>query len=87
MSIDKEVRNVIVKRTVGYKCRELLLEGTPKDYLCKISCIEEPCIDEDGDEATSLEVNLSTPIPVEEWRELYDLSSTYYTVGELSKFW
>lgn len=87
MAIDRDFRNMFVKRTAGYKCRELILEGIPKDYLCKITCIEQDCVDEDGDDATSLEVILSKPIPVEEWRELFDLSSTYYTVDELSKFW
>jgi hypothetical protein len=87
MAINRELRNVFVKRTVGYKCRVLLLEGTPRDYLCKVICIEEDCLDEDGDPATRLEVDLSPPIPITEWRELCDLSSTYYTVDELSKFW
>ena len=87
MPLDQDFKDKLMMRTVGQTCRKLLIQGTPRSNMCKISCSEKEIIDEEGDEATALQVMVSNPISPEEYLMLEDTSDVYYTVEKLSKFW
>lgn len=85
MTLDVDFKGKIIKRCAGQACRKMLLDGIPRDYVCKITCQDTSSVAKDGSTKQELEVCIANPVPAESI-DSKDRSSYYY-VGDLSKLW